>query len=116
MELKVDSLKCTGCRVCEFACNYHQDESISPIGSSLMFYFEEKKNYYGMMVKREKTLYLGRPEGEQILKPGEQIEGAGASAKPILLRVACDHCEEEDNGPNCVQACPYGVLSMEGGE
>ena len=58
MELKVDSLKCTGCRICEFACNYHQDESISPIGSSMMFYFEEKKNYYGMMVKREKTLYL----------------------------------------------------------
>jgi len=75
-----------------------------------------KKNYYGMMVKREKTLYLGRPEGDQMLKPGEQIEGAGASAKPILLRVACDHCEEEDNGPNCIQACPYGVLSMEGGE
>ena len=74
MELKVDSLKCTGCRICEFACNYHQDESISPIGSSLMFYFEEKKNYYGMMVKREKTLYLGRPEGDQMLKPGEQIE------------------------------------------
>jgi len=113
MALKVDSMKCTGCRICEFACNYHQDDSISPIGSSLMFYFEEKKNYYGMMVKREKTLLLGRPEGEQILQPGEQIEGAGASAKPILLRVACDLCEDEDNGPFCVQACPYGVLSME---
>ncbi len=114
MELKVDALKCTGCRVCEFACNYHQDETISPIGSSLMFYFEEKKNYYGMMVKHEKTLYLGRPEGEQTLLPGEQIEGAGASAKPILLRIACDCCEEEDSGPLCIQACAYGVLSMEG--
>ena len=58
MELKVDSLKCTGCRICEFACNYHQDESISPIGSSMMFYFEEKKNYYGMMVKRGKPYIL----------------------------------------------------------
>ena len=115
MDLKVDSLKCTGCRICEFACNYHQDETISSIGSSLMFYFEEKKNYYGMMVKREKTLYLGRPEGEQILKPGEQIEGAGASAKPILLRVACDCCEDEDDGPLCVRACPYGVLSLQEG-
>jgi Fe-S-cluster-containing hydrogenase component 2 len=114
MTLKVESLKCTGCRICEFACNYHHDDSISPIGASLMFYYEEKKNYYGMMVKREKSLYLGRPEGEQTLKPGEQIEGAGASAKPILLRIACDLCEEEENGPLCVQACPYGVLSMEG--
>ncbi|MEI6125228.1 MAG: hypothetical protein WCQ99_01610 [Pseudomonadota bacterium] len=113
MPLKVDALKCTGCRVCEFACNYHHDGSISPIGSSLMFYYEEKKNYYGMMVKREKSLLLGRPEGEKMLLPGEQIEGAGASAKPILLRIACDRCEEEDNGPVCIQACPYGVLTME---
>jgi len=114
MALKVDALKCTGCRVCEFACNYHHDTSISPIGSSLMFYFEEKKNYYGLMVKREKSLLLGRPEGEKALLPGEQIEGAGASAKPILLRIACDLCKEEDNGPVCIQACPYGVLSVEG--
>ncbi len=114
MELKVDSLKCTGCRACEFACNYHHDDSISPLGSSLMFYYEEKKNYYGMMVKRDKTLYLGRPEGEQVLQPGQQIEGAGASAKPILLRVACDHCGEEEKGPVCIQACAYDVLRMEG--
>jgi ferredoxin len=114
MDLSVNALKCTGCRICEFACNYHHDDTISPIGSSMMFYQEEKKNYFGMMVKREKNLYLGRPEGEQLLKPGESIEGAGASAKPILLRIACDGCEEEDNGPLCIQACPYDVLSMEG--
>ena len=53
-------------------------------------------------------------EGEKVLMPGEQIEGAGASAKPILLRIACDLCKDEDNGPVCMQACPYGVLSMEG--
>ena len=114
MALKVDPMKCTGCRICEFACNYHHDGSISAIGSSLMYYYEEKKNYYGMMVKRDKTLMLGRPEGEKILMPGEQIEGAGASAKPILLRIACDLCKDEDNGPVCMQACPCGVLSMEG--
>ena len=113
MDLKVEALKCTGCRICEFASNFHYDESISPIGSSLMFYREEKKNYYGLMLKREKTLLLGRPEGERILKPGEQIEGASASSKPILLRVACDRCAEEEDGPLCVRACPYGVLSME---
>jgi Fe-S-cluster-containing dehydrogenase component len=114
MELKVDALKCTGCRICEFACNYHHDDSISPIGSSMMFYQEEKKNYYGMMVKRGKSLYLGRPEGDKVLLPGDKIEGASASAKPILLRVVCDHCEEEEKGPLCIQACSYGVLSMEG--
>ena len=67
-----------------------------------------------MMVKREKSLLLGRPEGEKMLMPGEQIEGAGASAKPILLRIACDRVQEEDNGPVCIQACPYGVLTHGG--
>jgi len=104
MALKVDPMKCTGCRICEFACNYHHDGSISPIGSSLMYYYEEKKNYYGMMVKRDKTLMLGRPEGEKVLMPGEQIEGAGQAqsrffcASPAIFakkritgRCACRH-------------------------
>ncbi len=112
MELKIDTLNCTGCRVCEFACNYHYDGTISPIGSSIMFYREEKKNYYGAMVKREKSLLLARPEGVEVIKPGQQIEGASASSKPILLRIACDLCESEDT-PFCVKSCPQDVLSVE---
>ena len=113
MELKVDTLKCTGCKICEFACNFHYDGTSSPIGSSIMFYREEKKNYYGAMVKREKSLLLARPEGPEIVKPGQQIEGASASSKPILLRVACDLCEGEDT-PFCVRSCPQDVFSIEG--
>lgn len=112
MELKVDTLKCTGCKICEFACNYHYDGTSSPIGSSIMFYREEKKNYYGAMVKRAKSLLLARPEGPEVVKPGQQIEGASASSKPILLRVACDLCDGEDT-PFCVKSCPQDVFSVE---
>jgi Fe-S-cluster-containing hydrogenase component 2 len=77
-----------------------------------MFYREEKKNYYGLMVKREKSLLLARPEGSEVIKPGQQIEGASASSKPILLRVACNLCEGEET-PFCVKSCPQGVLSVE---
>ena len=105
MELKVDTMKCTGCKLCEFACNYHYDGTTSPIGSSIMFYREEKKNYYGLMVKREKSLLLA-------IKPGQQIEGASASSKPILLRIACNLCDEEET-PFCVKSCPQDVLSVE---
>jgi len=112
MELKIDSMNCTGCRVCEFACNYHYDGTISPIGSSIMFYREEKKNYYGIMLKREKSLLLARPEGAEVIKPGQQIEGASASSKPILLRVACDLREGEDT-PFFVKSCPQDVLGVE---
>jgi len=111
MELQFDILKCDGCRVCEFACNYHHDRTISPIGSSLMFYREEKKNYYGMVLKREKSLVLAKPEGTEVILPGQQIKGGGASSKPILLRVACDLCKGEE-GPFCIQACPRRVISL----
>jgi Fe-S-cluster-containing dehydrogenase component len=112
MELKVDSLKCTACKACEFACNYHFDGTSSPIGSSIMFSREEKKNYYGAMVKKAKSLLLARPEGPEEIKPGQQIQGASASSKPILLRVACNLCEGEET-PFCVRICPQGVFSLE---
>ncbi len=111
MELAVDSLKCIGCRICEYACNYHQDADYSGIGASLMLHRAEKRNYFGMMVKREKNLLLARPEGKEIANPGEQVEGAGASSKPILMRAPCDGCEDEDF-PYCVKACPTGCLSL----
>ena len=114
MELTVDSLKCIGCRVCEYACSYHHDGDVSAIGASLMLHRAEKRNYFGMMVKRERDLFLARPEGPEIVAPGEQVEGAGASSKPILMRAPCDLCEDEDT-PFCVQACPTDCLSVAGG-
>lgn len=111
MELAVESLKCIGCRICEYACNYHQDMDCSAIGASLMLHRAEKRDYFGMMVKREKDLLLARPEGPEVVPPGEQVEGAGASSKPILMRAPCDLCEDEEE-PFCVKACPTGCLSM----
>jgi Fe-S-cluster-containing dehydrogenase component len=100
MDLVVDSLKCTGCRICEYACNYHHDLDCSAIGASLMLHRAEKKN-----------LLLARPEGAEVVAPGSQVEGAGASSKPILMRAPCDWCEGEEE-PFCVKACPTGCLSM----
>lgn len=111
MELLVDSLKCIGCRICEYACSYHHDGDFSAVGASLMLHRMEKRDYFGMMVKRERDLLLARPEGPESVAPGEQVEGAGASSKPILMRAPCDLCEEED-APYCVTACLTGCLSM----
>ena len=111
MELLVDSLKCTGCRICEYACSYHNDGDFSAVGSSLMLHRAEKRDYFGMMVKREPNLLLARPEGKEIVAPGEQVEGAGASSKPILMRGPCECCEDED-APFCVRACPTDCLSL----
>jgi Fe-S-cluster-containing dehydrogenase component len=115
MGLKIDSLKCIACCACELACGYHWDEALSPITSSIIVYrAREKKNYFGIMLKKSEHLILGKPEGLEIRRIGEVKKGVEAdpSAKPIMLRDACDLCEGR-NKPLCVEFCPTGALYME---
>ncbi len=114
MKLEVITHKCTGCRICEIACSFHRDREMNPVSSSIMLHRNEKKDYFGVMIKREKEVFLGRPEGAEVLLPGEKAEGAGASSKPIVMREACDLCEGEDF-LFCVAVCPSGCLVEEGG-
>lgn len=117
MRVKVKPLECTGCALCELACGYHWDEAFSLISSSIMLYrAEEKKDYMGVIVKTDEDLFIGRPEGAAAVKLGElqkQQAGSGASAKPILIREACDLCESMGAGPLCVQICPHEALYLE---
>ena len=116
MRVKVKPLECTGCALCELACGYHWDEAFSLISSSIMLYrAEEKKGYMGIIVKTEEDLFLGKPEGPEAVKLGElQKSGAGgASAKPILIREACDLCESAGLEPQCVAICPQNTLYLE---
>ncbi len=114
MELKIDPIKCIQCCACEMACGYHWDRALSPVTSSMMVYrTREKKNYFGLILKQEENLVLGRPEGIEIQRIGVVEEGveADASAKPIMLREACDLCDESD-GLMCVTFCPTGALEI----
>ena len=117
MRVKVKPLECTGCALCEVACSFHWDEAFSLISSSVMLYrAEEKKDYMGVIIKTEEDLFLGRPEGAGAVKLGElqkQSKAGGASAKPILIREACDLCESAGTGPQCVEVCPHDALYLE---
>jgi ferredoxin len=117
VRVKVKPLECTGCALCELACGYHYDEAFSLISSSVMLYrADEKKDYLGLIVKTDEDLFLGRPEGAEAVKLGELSRGGtggGASAKPILIREACDLCESAGGEPQCVKICPHGALYLE---
>lgn len=119
MRVKVRPLECTGCALCEMVCGYHWDEAFSLISSSIMLYrAEEKKDYMGVIVKTEEDLFIGRPEGAEAVRLGELQQrvgagGGGASAKPILIREACDLCESAGLEPQCVAACARGALYLE---
>ena len=98
------SLKCTGCGACELACSFYRDEVFSTIRSSVMMHREEKKNYFGIMVKVVDDLLLGRPEGVEFdSESTASNEQEGASGKPILMREECDLCEGK---VYCVKLCP----------
>jgi ferredoxin len=76
----------------------------------------EKKDYMGIIVKTDEDLFIGRPEGAGAVKLGELQKGGtggGASAKPILIREACDLCESAGLEPQCVAVCPHGALYLE---
>ena len=115
MALKFEPLKCTMCGACELGCGYHWDEALSPITSSIMVYrAREKKNYFGLIIKEDENLVLGRPEGVELQRIGsvDDEEEADAAAKPVMLRQACDLCDGSDN-MLCVQFCPTGALYKE---
>ncbi|MDY6865044.1 MAG: 4Fe-4S dicluster domain-containing protein [Halobacteriota archaeon] len=100
----IDALKCTGCGACELACSFYRDEVFSTIRSSVMMYREEKKNYFGIMVKVVDDLLLGRPEGVEFdSESTASNEQEGASGKPILMREECDLCKGK---AYCVKLCP----------
>jgi Fe-S-cluster-containing dehydrogenase component len=116
MGIRIEPGKCVECGACELACGFHWDSAFSPVTSSIMVYrAREKKNYFGLILKQEKELVLGRPEGVSEQKIGVVQEGqqSDSAAKPIMLREACNMCEGFNDGPLCVQFCPTGTLSVE---
>ncbi|NNF99896.1 MAG: 4Fe-4S binding protein [Desulfobacteraceae bacterium] len=118
MGIKIDALKCTGCMACEMACGYHRDDGFALLASCIVAYrTREKKDYFGVIVKEEDELLIARPEGLEVKKlgaseePSEPAQKADASAKPMLLREACDMCEDMEVGPMCVKFCPVNAIS-----
>ena len=118
MGIQIDALKCTGCMACEMACGYHRDDGFALLSSCIVAYrTKERKDYFGVILKRDEDLLIARPEGTEIKRIGETDEAsdsgkkADASAKPMLLREACDLCEEMDLGPMCIKFCPFDAIT-----
>jgi Fe-S-cluster-containing dehydrogenase component len=104
--IEIDPHLCTACGACEVACSlYREEEVFTTMRSSIILHREERKNYYGVMLKRAGEVLLGRPEGVEVMKEGESSD-TGGGGKPILLREPCDNC----TNAMCVRFCPTGCL------
>jgi Fe-S-cluster-containing hydrogenase component 2 len=65
-------------------------------------------------LKAEDGLLVARPEGSEVMSlSGGGGSGGDASAKPLLLREACDICEGTEHGPLCVAFCPTNAITLE---
>jgi ferredoxin len=108
--IAIEPLRCIGCGLCELACSYRRENAFTTMRSSIMLKMEDKRGYFGVMIKRENgDLLLGRPEGVQLKRSGLPEDGIGS--KPIMLRPACDECTGDH--PRCVAICPTGCLREE---
>lgn len=118
MGVKIDPLKCDACMACELACGYHRDDAFALLSSCVVLYrAKDRQDYYGVMLKEEESLVIARPEGLEVKRIGavddEGADQGDASAKPMLLREACDLCDDRDDGPLCLQMCPTGAIYLD---
>ena len=105
--IEIDPDLCTGCGACEVACSFYREEEVfTTMRSSIILHREEKRNYYGVMLKQTDGVVLGRPEGVEVEKEGESSD-TGGGGKPILLREPCDDC----TNAHCVRFCPTNCLT-----
>ncbi len=118
MGIQIDALQCIGCMACELACGYHRDDGFAFLSACIVLYrAQEKKDYYGVLVKEEDDLVIARPEGTERKRIGAADDSGDSkgdsSAKPMLLREACDLCEDMDHGPMCIKFCPVNAISLD---
>lgn len=117
MGVKIDPLKCTACMACELACGYHRDDAFALLSSCIVVYrTRDLKDYFGVILKEEEDLVIARPEGLEVRRIGAVDDSQGqadASAKPMLLREACDLCQDREDGPLCRQICPVDAIYLD---
>ena len=75
MGIEIEPSKCTGCGMCELVCGFHWDDAFSVNSACIVTYrMQEKRNYFGIMLKTEKDLIIGRPEGVEVQRLGGSSE------------------------------------------
>ena len=59
MPLKIITLSCIGCGLGELACCHRRDGGFTVMHSSIMLHIDDRRNYFGVMIKPSGELVLG---------------------------------------------------------
>ena len=126
--LKVNEKKCTGCRICEIACNFSHEEAYAPAKSRLQVDFAWPNRYKpvvctlcGLCVKACNTGALTvHPELGYLQLIEEKCDMCGNCAEACPLHIIkfdkgkgipliCDMC---NGAPECVEWCQQGAIEV----
>ena len=128
----VDVNKCTGCRVCEYACSMEKYKAFNPTRSRIRVVRMYPYTNAAITCKScEDTpcvfacprKALSQSEDNGVIRVNEELcDGCGwcvASCKPGAIALdpkptvrICDQCSDREGGPACIEWCPEDALKL----
>lgn len=130
--VNVDFAKCTGCRVCEYACSMEKNKSFNPTRSRIRVvriypYTNAALNCRlcedTPCITACPRKALTRAEGNGVIEVNDQLcTGCGWCIKACdfgaialdpkpTVRI-CDLCSGRESGPACIEWCPEEALDL----
>ena len=130
--VNVDIAKCTGCRVCEYACSMTKYNSFNPTRSRIRvvrIYPHTNAALNCRLCEDTPCITacprkaLTRAEANGVIEVNDNLctgcgwciracdFGAIALDPKPTVRI-CDLCSERENGPACIEWCPEEALDM----
>ncbi len=100
LRIKVDPLKCTGCRSCELACSFEHENVFSPELSRIKVYSDEETGADTINVCRQ----CGNAPCVEICPVGALVRNELGAV--VLNEERCVKCGL------CVEACPFDAISL----
>lgn len=120
--LRIDHIKCTGCRDCETACSiYHYENEVNPKKSRVRVYVDEEEQVFFPVISGPAAPAECTSKFNVIIEGREYDDctlcRAACPSRPWFVEpdtgiaLKCDFCGDPPD-PHCVKACQSGALTL----
>lgn len=120
--LRIEHIKCTGCRDCETACSIkHYENEVNPKKSRIRVWLNEEDQKFHPVISGPTASAECTSKYDLIIEGTEYDEcilcRAACPSRPWFIEpdtgiaLKCDFCGDPPD-PNCVAACQSGALTL----